>query len=155
MKRNVIETIMGAVVLLVAIVFVAVAFSTSDVGAVHGYQVVADFDDASGLRPGTEVRMSGIKVGTVSQQTIDPATYFARITMTIDDAIKLPLGTSARVVPDGLLGANFVVLEPGGEDEMIEAGGKIEYTQGAINVVDLLGRFIFGSAGSPSELESP
>jgi phospholipid/cholesterol/gamma-HCH transport system substrate-binding protein len=66
--------------------------------------------------------------------------------MTINKAIRLPQDTSARIIADGLLGSNFVSLEPGGEEAMIEPGGRINFTQGSVNVVDLLGRFIFSAA---------
>ena len=148
MRKNIIETIMGAVVLLVAIVFVSFAFQTSDVQNVEGYQVVASFDNASGLTAGTDVRMAGVKIGTVASNELDTETFLANVTMNIDEAIKLPTDTSARIIPDGLLGGNFVSLEPGGEEENLKQGGVINYSQGAINVVDLLGRFIFSAAES-------
>jgi phospholipid/cholesterol/gamma-HCH transport system substrate-binding protein len=89
-----------------------------------------------------------VKIGTVVEQYLNPETYFAQIVLNIDDEIKLPVGTSARIISDGLLGGNFVSLTPGGAQEMISAGGEIEYTQGSINVVDLLGRFVFSAAKS-------
>ncbi len=148
MHRNVIETVMGAVVLLVAIAFVVFAFRTSGISASGGYSVEAVFNDASGLAVGTDVRMAGVKVGTVAGQSLDTETYQARIVLRIDESIKLPTDSSARILPDGLLGGNFVSLEPGAEEDLIPAGGRIEFTQSAINVVELLGRFIFGSAES-------
>ena len=148
MGRNVIETVMGAVVLLVAIAFVVFAFRTSGISAAGGYSVEALFNDASGLSVGTDVRMAGVKVGTVAGQSLDTETYQARIVLRIDETIKLPTDSSARILPDGLLGGNFVSLEPGAEEDLIPAGGRIEFTQSAINVVELLGRFIFGSAES-------
>lgn len=153
MSRNIIETIMGAVVLLVAAGFVALAFQSSSVNSSRGYSVTAEFDNASGLAAGSEVRMSGVKIGTVASQTLDPDTYFARVTMNIDKAIRLPRDTSARIIADGLLGSNFIALEPGGEEEMIEPGGRINFTQGSINVVDLLGRFIFSAADAVGKPE--
>ncbi len=146
MQRNVIETVMGGVVLLVAAGFVYIAFQSGSVGNGPGYIVTAEFDNASGLTIGSEVRMSGVKVGTVVSQRLDPKTYFAVVTFSISESIKLPTDTSARILADGLLGNNFVALEPGGEEKTIEPGGKISYTQGSINVVDLLGRFIFSAA---------
>jgi len=146
MHRNVIETVMGGVVLLVAAGFVYIAFQSGSVGNGAGYIVTAEFDNASGLTVGSEVRMSGVKVGTVVSQRLDPKTYFAVVTFSIAESIKLPSDTSARILADGLLGNNFVALEPGGEEMTIEPGGKISYTQGSINVVDLLGRFIFSAA---------
>ncbi len=146
MRRNVIETVMGGVVLIVAAMFVGIAFQSGTVSAPAGYQVTAEFDDASGLGPGSEVRMSGVKIGTVHSQELDPETYFAVVTLNISESIKLPSDTSARIIADGLLGSNFIALEPGGDEEMIPAGGEITFTQGSINVVDLLGRFIFSAA---------
>ena len=146
MGRSVIETVMGGVVLIVAAIFVGIAFQSGTVSAPAGYQVIAEFDDASGLGPGSEVRMSGVKIGTVHSQELDPETYFAVVTLNISESIKLPGDTSARIIADGLLGSNFIALEPGGDEEMIPAGGEITFTQGSINVVDLLGRFIFSAA---------
>lgn len=146
MHRNIIETVMGGVVLLVAAGFLVIAFQSGTISDSTGYEVVAEFDNASGLTPGSDVRMSGVKIGIVMSQRLDPDTFFAVVTMNIDESIKLPRDTSARILADGLLGANFVSLEPGGEEEIIPPGGQITFTQGAINVVDLLGRFIFSAA---------
>lgn len=154
MRRNIIETVMGGVVLLVAIVFVIFAFRTSDVTTTSGYQVTAQFDNASGLAPGTDVRMAGVKIGAVTSQSLDPKTYLAKVVMTIDEEVKLPTDSSARIIPDGLLGGNYVSLEPGGEETNIKPGGTIQYTQGSINVVDLLGRFIFSAADAATKKES-
>jgi len=148
MNRNVIETVMGGVVLLVAAGFVVLAFQSASVGDGSGYQLRAEFDNASGLAPGAEVRMSGVKIGVVTAQKLDPATYFAVVTMTIDKEVQLPKDTSARILADGLLGSNFVSLEPGGDPDNLQPGGQITFTQGSINVVDLLGRFIFSAAES-------
>jgi phospholipid/cholesterol/gamma-HCH transport system substrate-binding protein len=146
MQRNVIETVMGGVVLIVAAMFVTIAFRSGTATAPSGYQVTAEFDDASGMGPGSEVRMSGVKIGTVHSQELDPETYFAVVTLNISESVKLPRDTSARIIADGLLGSNFIALEPGGDEEMIPPGGEITFTQGSINVVDLLGRFIFSAA---------
>jgi phospholipid/cholesterol/gamma-HCH transport system substrate-binding protein len=151
MHRNIIETVMGGVVLLVAIGFVYLAFQSSSVGDGSGYLVTAEFDNASGLATGSEVRMSGVKVGSVVNQRLDPDTYFAVVTISITDSIQLPRDTSARILADGLLGSSFIALEPGGDEETIAPGGKINFTQGSINVVDLLGRFIFSAAESAGQ----
>ncbi len=145
MKRNIIETVMGGVVLLVAAFFVVFAFSSSGVKTTGGYQVRAVFSDASGLVPGTEVRMAGVKVGSVLSQELDPDSFFAVVTLTIDEDIELPKDTAARVVPDGVLGGNLLQLQPGGAEEVIPHDGTIVHTQSAINLVDLVGRFVFGS----------
>ena len=154
MRRNVIETVMGGVVLIVAAMFVAIAFQSGTATSPAGYQVTAEFDDASGLGPGSEVRMSGVKIGTVQGLELDPETYFAVVTLNISDSVQLPRDTSARIIADGLLGSNFVALEPGGDEEMIPPGDSINFTQGSINVVDLLGRFIFSAAEAGGEKKS-
>jgi len=156
MRRNLIETVMGAVVLVVAVGFIVTAFRSTSVGDTSGYVVAVEFDDASGLAAGTDVRMAGVKVGTVASQSLDPLSYFAKVVLHIDNEIELPTDTSARIIPSGLLGGNFVALEPGAEEEMIskDGDGSIQYAQGAINVVDLLGRFIFSAADSASSSRS-
>ena len=146
MHRNIIETVIGGVVLLVAAGFVVLAFQSGAGRSPSGYLVIAEFDNASGLISGSEVRMSGVRIGTVESQRLDPETFDAVLTLKIQDSIKLPTDTSARIISDGLLGGNFVALDPGGEEEVIPPGGRITFTQGAINVVDLLGRFIFSAA---------
>jgi phospholipid/cholesterol/gamma-HCH transport system substrate-binding protein len=148
MRRNMIETVMGGVVLLVAVVFIIFAFRSANLssGNSGGYEVVVQFDDASGLNTGTDVRMAGVKIGTVVDQRLNPDTYFAEVTLGISEAIRLPSDTSARIIPDGLLGGNYVALEPGGAEDYISSGGHIQFSQGSINVVDLLGRFIFSAA---------
>ncbi len=151
MRRNIIETIMGAVVLVVAAAFIVIAFSSGEVSRVSGYEVVAEFDDATGVAAGSDVRMAGVKVGSVSSLDLDSKTYFANVTMSIDESVQLPSDTSARILSDGLLGNTYVALEPGGSTDNLADGGRIEYTQGAVNLVDLLGRFVFGAAdgGAP------
>ena len=146
MDRNIIETVMGGVVLIVAAGFIALAFQSGAATSPSGYQVTAEFDNASGLGPGSEVRMSGVRIGTVQSLELDRVTYFAVVTLNISESIELPRDTSARIIADGLLGSNFVALEPGGAEEMIPPGEAITFTQGSINVVDLLGRFIFSAA---------
>jgi len=149
MKRNIIETVLGGIVLIVAVGFIVFAFKSAGLtSGAGGYEITAEFDDASGLTPGTDVRMAGVKIGTVVSQRLNPETFFADVVLSIDDSIELPSDTSARIVPEGLLGGNFVELEPGGDIESIAPGGAVEFTQGAINVVDLLGRFVFGAADS-------
>src|SRR5487761_1304867 len=90
MSRNAVETVMGAVVLVVAAVFLFFAYTTSQVRAVSGYDVTANFGRVEGLRDGGDVRISGIRVGSIISQTLDPKDYVAVVKMSIDPAIKLP-----------------------------------------------------------------
>jgi phospholipid/cholesterol/gamma-HCH transport system substrate-binding protein len=151
MNRNIIETIMGGVVLLVAVLFLAFAYSSSSTGAVDGYEVTAKFGRIDGLVSGSDVRLSGIKIGSIVDQRLDPQTFQAVVRLSIRDDIKLPSDTAARILSDGLLGGNYLSLEPGGADDVIEAGGEITVTQDPVNIADLLGRFVFGSASEKNE----
>lgn len=147
MQRSVVETIIGAVVLAVAGLFLYFTYS-SGYQRVDGYDVMAKFNRVDGLSLGSDVRLSGIVVGKVVKEQIDPATYLAIIHLRIDSKIKLPLDTAAKITADGLLGSNYVALEPGGDDKMIADGGEITATQDPVNIVDLVGRFIFGGPGT-------
>lgn len=151
MNRNIIETIMGAVVLLVAVLFLSFAYSSSNTGSVDGYQVVAKFGRVDGLVNGSDVRLSGIKIGSIVDQRLDLQTFQAVVRLSIRQDVKLPADTAARILSDGLLGGNYLSLEPGGDAEVIEPGGEIAMTQDPINIADLLGRFVFGSASQKED----
>lgn len=151
MNRNIIETVMGAVVLLVAVLFLGFAYSSSSTGRIDGYQITAKFGRVDGLVSGSDVRLSGIKVGSVIDQHLDPETFQAIVRLSIRNDIHLPADTAARILSDGLLGSNYLSLEPGGDDEVIEPNGEIAVTQDPVNIADLLGRFVFGSASQKEE----
>lgn len=143
MSRNAVETVMGAVVIVVAALFLFFAYTTSQVHAISGYEVTARFDRVEGLRDGGDVRISGIKVGTIISQTLDPKTYLAVVKMSIDPAVKLPVDTVATISSSGLLGDKYLSLEPGNEDKDIPPGGAIEHTQPPMSLESLIGQFIF------------
>jgi phospholipid/cholesterol/gamma-HCH transport system substrate-binding protein len=154
MGKNLVETLMGAVVLLVAGVFLAFAYSTADIKPVRGYTVTAKFKAIDGVRLGTDIKISGIKVGTVVAQRLDPDSFEAVLTFAIDAAVKLPSDSSAQVTSEGLLGGTYIALQPGAEDRMLANGGEIKFTQSPVNIVQMLGRFIFNSAegaGQPAK----
>ena len=147
MGKNLIETLMGTVVIAVAAIFLLFAYSKADVGAVTGYTVKAKFDRIDGIKVGGDVRLSGIKIGTVVDEILDPNTYFAVVTLSIDSSIKLPTDTSVACTSSGLLGNKYLNLSPGADDTMIPAGGEIESTQGCIDLFALLGQMIFSQTG--------
>ena len=144
MSRNLVETVLGAVVLAVALGFLAWAYSRSDVGDPGGYTLRARFDRVDGLETGGDVRISGIKVGQVLAQTLDPATYRAEVLFSVREGIELPTDSSAAIVSSGLLGGKYLSLVPGGDDVLLSDGGEITLTQSAVNLEDLIGRYIFG-----------
>ena len=143
MRRNVIETVLGGVVLVVAAFFLVFAYRSADLRKVQGYEVTANFTSISGLAAGSDVRISGVKVGSVESLTLDPKTFQAVVHMQIDNTIKLPKDTAAVVASESLLGGKFMSLEPGGEEQMIAPGGRIEYTQSVPGLEQLLGQVIF------------
>jgi len=145
MRRKALETIIGAFVLLAAIGFVFYAFTASTVGKVDGYELTAVFGRADGVTSGTEVRLNGIKVGSVIDIQLDPETYEAIMRFSIRQNVKIPEGSSVKVLADGLLGDNYLSIEPGGGDEMLQPGGTISRTQDPVNIIDILTRFAFGS----------
>jgi phospholipid/cholesterol/gamma-HCH transport system substrate-binding protein len=147
MRGNVIETVMGAVVLVVAGLFLVFAYKTSQLRTVSGYEVSADFARVDGIHQGSDVRISGVKVGTVLAEVLDPKTFLATIRMSVDPAIQLPEDTVAQVTSSGLLGDKYMSLTPGGSDKNIPPGGKIRYTQSSISLENLIGQMIFSSPG--------
>ncbi|GAB4183932.1 MAG: outer membrane lipid asymmetry maintenance protein MlaD [Thalassobaculales bacterium] len=147
MRHNVIETVIGAVVILIAVIFLGFAYQSAGLRTVSGYTLIANFDRADGLKIGTDVKVSGIKVGVVTAQALDPETFQARVTMMVDGAVKLPDDTAAKVASEGLLGGVYVSLIPGGSDKDLAPGGTIRFTQGPVDLADLIGRFIFSGGG--------
>ncbi|MBI4184710.1 MAG: outer membrane lipid asymmetry maintenance protein MlaD [Proteobacteria bacterium] len=148
MGRNLIETVMGAVVLVVAALFLVFAFTTTDIGARSGYVLNAKFDRVDGLLIGNDVRLSGVKVGTVAGQTLDPETYLAVVSMTIDPSVKLPADSSAQILSDGLLGGKYLALVPGADTRMLKEGETIKFTQSSVSLEQLIGKFIFSVTDS-------
>ncbi len=147
MRRNAIETVMGAVVLLAAGVFVFFAFDMAQVKAVEGYEVTALFYKIGGLNEGSDVRISGIKVGTVIDHELDSESYDARVRMTITREVKLPLDTVASIASEGLLGGKYVRLEPGTDKSYIKDGGTITKTKDFRSLEDQVGEIIFLATG--------
>ena len=151
MKRNVVETVLGAVVLAVALVFLVFSYSTANVGSVDGYSITANFSAIGGLAVGDDVEISGVKVGTVSAVELDPMTYLAKVTMSVDPSIRLPEDTAALISSKSLLGGRYLQLEPGAAEEMIADGGRVQYTQAPQNLEQLLGQFIFSMKDADKE----
>ncbi len=149
MGRNAIETVLGAVVLAVAGMFVFFAYNTAQVEAVNGYNVSAAFYKVGGLSTGSDVRVSGIKVGTVISRQLDLETYNAVVTMSISSDVKLPVDTVAAIGSEGILGGMYVRLQPGQEKSYIESGGAITKTKDYRSLEDQVGEIIFLATGGP------
>ena len=148
MQNSLVETLIGAAVIAVAVFFLSYAYTSTGSGSVSGYQVTAKFSRADGVNVGSDVRLSGIKVGTVSKLDLDPMTFNAVVTISLQYSVQLPDDSSVRITSEGLLGNQYLSIEPGGSPDKIKPGGEIEYTQGAVDLIGLLGKAVFGSGNS-------
>lgn len=165
MSRNLLEIVMGTLVLVVAGLFVTFAYSVAQLHEVTGYQVTARFNHADGIKTGGDIRISGIKVGTILSETLDPATFQAIVVLSIDKTIKLPEDTVAKVSSSGLLGDKYLQLEPGNSDNNIPPGGLIKMTQSSVSLESLFGQVAFslshptgqasGAAAAPVPTAAP
>lgn len=135
------ETILGAVVAVVAIGFFAFAAAQAgQTGAQGGYDISARFQRVDGVNVGSDVRISGVKVGVVRAISLDPETYLARVTLAMSDGVQVPDDSTARIASDGLLGGAYVSIEPGSMDPL-PAGGEILNTQGSVDLLTLFASF--------------
>lgn len=142
-SRGIAEVATGAAVLLVAAGFLGFAVAHSGRSASGGYELTAKFDHIDGLTLGADVRIAGVKVGAVSDQRIDPASYLAVVGMRIREDIALPKDTSAEIASESLLGGKYLNLTPGGDNAMLKPGQAITITQSSVSLEQLLGKFIF------------
>jgi len=147
MGRNAVETVLGAVVLAVAGIFAFIAFTTADVKAVAGYQVNVAFYKIGGLTKGSDVRINGIKVGTVLDNRLDPQTYDALVTMSVRPDVKIPVDSVASISSEGILGGKYVRLEPGAQTTYVKPGGKLTKTKDFRSLEDQVGEIIFLATG--------
>ena len=145
MRNNTFEIIVGTIVLICAAYFFIFSFKKSDISTSDTYKIIAEFDNADGIARGSDIKISGVKIGTVNDQILNQKTYRAQLVLNINNNIKLPADSSAKIVSSGLLGGRYLAIEPGGDDEMLNANDKITFTQSAVNFEELLGKFIFGS----------
>ncbi|MHA1536045.1 MAG: outer membrane lipid asymmetry maintenance protein MlaD [Alphaproteobacteria bacterium] len=143
MGRNLIETVMGAVVLLIAGFFLIFAYNTSDLRPISGYQLKARFDSVEGLQQGSDVRIGGVKVGSITEQRLDTKTFQAVVTITVRQGVHLPIDSIASVTGDSLLGGKYLKLTPGASKTILAPGGEIKKTQDALVLEQILGRMIF------------
>ena len=148
MQRNMLEVVMGALVLLAAAGFIALAYEAADMKGAGGYQIIAEFGSTGGLAVGDDVRISGIKVGQIIAQELDPVTYVAKVSMSIDPTVKIPSDSSARITSASLLGGNYLELLPGGADKVLETGSIIYDTRDPVSLTDLLGKAVFSSGSA-------
>lgn len=147
-NNNLVETLIGGVVIAVAIGFLVFAYSTTSMGGSSGYMVEARFSSADGVTAGTDVRLHGIKIGTVSGVDLDPKTYLAIVRLSIRGDIPIPDDSSIKVTSAGLLGNSYLSIQPGGSPKNLSPGGQLANTQGSVDIMGLIGRAIYGNTSS-------
>jgi len=142
------ETGVGAVVLAAAAGFLIYALSAGAIGR-HGggYELKARFGQVGGLADGADVRLAGVKIGTVSSISLDPKTFLAKVDLSIDPSIKLPVDSTAKITSDGLLGGAHVAIAPGGAADNLKPGGEFQNVQGAVDLFGLIGQMIRPQSG--------
>lgn len=149
--NNYFEIIVGTFVLICAATFFFTSFSKSQSKNFSGYSLIAKFDNADGLSNGSDVKISGVKIGTVENQFLDEKTFRAALKINIPNHIKLPSDSSVRIVSEGLLGSKYLAITPGGDEENLKDGDEIMFTQSSVNFEELLGKFIFNSTEKDNE----
>lgn len=148
LKDHVAEALAGLLVLALAIWFLVFALGRTGGSGGDSYELKARFPNATGISVGSDVRVSGLKVGAVTAQTLDPASFQAIVTLAVDRQVKLPLDSSAAITSEGLLGGSFIALVPGGDSEQLAPGDEITDTQGSTDLLGLIGSVINRSGGS-------
>jgi phospholipid/cholesterol/gamma-HCH transport system substrate-binding protein len=155
-RRSFAEVLTGAVVLIVAVGFLGYAIAHSGQTGISGkgYPLHARFSSIAGLNIGSDVRMAGVKIGVVDTASIDPKTYLADVKMTISNGVELPTDSSITVASESLLGGEYLSVQPGASETVLKPGQTIQYTQGAVSLQDLLGKFIFSATNMVSAMTS-
>ena len=143
--HNYFDFIIGTIVIIVAITFLTLSFKSTKISTKDGYQINAKFDNADGINIGSDIKISGVKIGTIAEQSLDKESFQAQLKLNIYNHIKIPSDSSAKIVSEGLLGSKYIAITPGGNDDFLENGQEINFTQSSINFEELLGKFIFSN----------
>lgn len=152
LRENVTEALVGLLVVALAAWFAMFAWDKTGGGARAGAtKVVALFPNAAGVNVGTDVRIAGLKVGTVADQHLDPQSYQVAVTLAIDPKVKVPSDSSAAITSEGFLGATYIALLPGGSETPLKTGDMILDTQGATDLMQMIGQFVNGTGKSGDE----
>lgn len=151
-RGGILETLVGIVVIIIAALFLFYAYSVS--GRTLGqeaYKLDAVFGRVDGLATGSDVRMAGVKIGTVSEFSLDTMTFEARVSMMINNGVPVPDDSVAKVVSDGLLGGAHIALEPGASEYNLAAGETITITQGSVDLLGIAMQAFTANAGQSGQ----
>jgi phospholipid/cholesterol/gamma-HCH transport system substrate-binding protein len=152
--ENITEVVTGAGVLAVALGFLAYASDGAGLTrATDSYELTASFRSVEGVTVGTDVRLAGVKVGTVTSLALNPQTFYADATFTVANSVEVPDDSTAIIASEGLLGGAFLELQPGGSPLNLDPGAEVENTQGAVSVIALMMKFAGG--GDEAETSAP
>ena len=143
MQSQFVEALIGTLVLVLAGYILWFGYTKADTQVSDGYKVSGFFTKVDGINKGSDVKMSGIKVGTVSDLEIDPKSFMAKVMIQLPTSLKVPLDSSLAVVSDGLLGGKYLAITPGGDETNLKDGDVIEHTQSSINLESLIGQMVF------------
>jgi phospholipid/cholesterol/gamma-HCH transport system substrate-binding protein len=148
MSRFSVEVLVGGAVLAGAVAFVLYAGQIAGVrGSGDSYDLSASFRSLEGVGVGSDLRLAGVKIGTVTQVRLNPETFRAETTVAVQQGISIPDDSAIVISSEGLLGGNFVEIMPGGSPFFFEEGAVIEDTQGAVSIISLLLKFVSGEGG--------
>ena len=147
MKENKLEVIIGAIVLTVALGFVVFIYQSTGLTVSNSrhYELKADFRSADGIHVGTDIRLAGVKVGTVSDLSLNVETYRAEAELAIENKVDIPDDSALTVSSEGLLGGNFIEIIPGASYDYMQPGDEFLDTQGSVSLISLLLKFVSGS----------
>ena len=155
MNRRSVDVLVGLFVLLgfASLVFLAMRAGnmSSSIALNDTYEAVARFDNIGGLKPRAAVRSAGVVVGRVTGITFNDQAYQAEVTLALDRRFQFPKDSSAKIMTSGLLGDQYIGLEPGGDTEMLAQGDRITLTQSAVVLENLIGQFLYGKAAEGGE----
>ena len=140
------EAVVGGVVIAAAVGFLFYASQFAGMGGSSSYPLTASFRSAEGISLGTDVRLAGVKIGTVTDMQLNPQTFRAETTIQVQNGIDLPDDSAITVASEGLLGGNYMEIVPGASPDNFAAGDEIEDTQSAISLVSLMMKFVSGGS---------
>jgi phospholipid/cholesterol/gamma-HCH transport system substrate-binding protein len=153
-NNNLFEVIVGTIVLLSAILFFTNSFKSAKKFDKKGYNLIAKFDNVDGIAIGSDVKISGVKIGSVEDQFLDQESFKAVLKIKVNNDIKLPDDSSAKIASEGLLGSKYLSIEVGSSEDFLAENNEIIFTQSSVNLEDLLGKFIFSSSSDSSKNSS-
>ena len=158
MNKRGIETLVGLFVLLGVLALVFLALKAANLGSVGGgdtYALMARFENIGGLKPRAPVRTAGVVVGRIRSITLDPKTYQGVVTLALDQRYTFPQDSAAKILTAGLLGDQYVGLEPGGDDTDLAPGANIAQTQSAVVLENLIGQLMTDKAAEVGSAPAP